>query len=126
MRKNNLEGFEEYLKEVINFSGLGDFIYLPIKTYSSGMASRLNFAILTSFDFECLALDEGFGTGDLNFTEKAEARANEFIHQAGTLIFASHSDDLLRRFCNRGLVFDKGSIIFDGQLENALNFYHER
>ena len=90
------------------------------------MASRLNFSILTSFDFQCLALDEGLGTGDIDFTEKAQKRANEFIDQAGTLIFASHSNDLLKRFCTRGLVFDKGNIIFDGKLDSALNFYNER
>ena len=118
------KGFEEYLEEVINFSGIGDYIYLPIKTYSTGMASRLNFSILTAFDFECLALDEGLGAGDNDFTEKAQKRANEFIDKAGTLIFASHSDELLKRFCKRGLVFDKGSIVFDGLLDKALNFYY--
>ena len=126
MVKGSQKGFSQYLEEVINFSGIGDFIYLPIKTYSSGMASRLNFSILTSFDFQCLALDEGLGTGDIDFTEKAQKRANEFIDQAGTLIFASHSNDLLKRFCTRGLVFDKGNIIFDGKLDSALNFYNER
>ena len=126
MVKGSKKGFSEYLEEVVNFSGIGDYIFLPIKTYSTGMASRLNFSILTSFDFECLALDEGLGTGDINFTEKAQKKANEFIDQAGTLIFASHSNELLKRFCNRGLVFDKGNIIFDAPLENALDFYHER
>ena len=90
------------------------------------MASRLIFSILTSFDFDCLALDEGFGAGDNNFTEKAEVRTNQFIDKAGTLIFACHSDALLRRFCNRGLVFEKGSIIFDGPLDDALEFYNEK
>ena len=124
MMNGSKNGFEEYLNEVVDFSGIGDYIYLPIKTYSQGMASRLIFSILTSFDFECLALDEGFGAGDSNFTEKAEARTNEFIDKAGTLIFASHSDALLQRFCKRGLVFEKGSIIFDGPLGDALEFYN--
>lgn len=124
MINGSKEGFEEYLNEVIDFSGIGDYIYLPIKTYSQGMSSRLLFSILTSFDFDCLALDEGFGAGDSEFTEKAEARTNEFIKKAGTLIFASHSDALLKRFCNRGLVFEKGTIIFDGPLDDALKFYY--
>ena len=126
MMNGSKQGFEEYLNEVINFSGIGDYIYLPIKTYSQGMSSRLIFSILTSFDFECLALDEGFGAGDSDFTEKAEARTDEFIKKAGTLIFASHSDDLLQRFCKRGLVFEKGSIVFDGLLNDALKFYYEK
>ena len=126
MINGSKNGFDQYLEEVVNFSGIGDYIYLPIKTYSQGMASRLNFTILTSFDFECLALDEGFGAGDSNFTEKAEERTNEFIDKAGTLIFASHSDSLLQRFCNRGIVFDKGSITFDGKLDDALDFYYDK
>ena len=65
MMNGSKNGFEEYLKSVVDFSGIGDYIYLPIKTYSQGMASRLIFSILTSFDFECLALDEGFGAGDV-------------------------------------------------------------
>ena len=90
------------------------------------MESRLLFTILTSFNHECLALDEGFGTGDNDFYEKAEIKMNSFLKDTGTLIFASHSEDLLKRFCNRGLVFDRGSIVFDGLLDDALNYYHEK
>ena len=90
------------------------------------MVSRLLFTILTSFTHECLALDEAFGTGDNDFFEKAEKKMNDFIDKAGTLVFASHSEDLLRRFCDRGLVFEKGNIVFDGTLIDALDFYHEK
>ena len=124
MIKGSQNGFSQYLEEVVEFSGIGDYIYLPIKTYSQGMASRLIFSILTSFDFECLALDEGFGAGDNDFTGKAEQRTVQFIKNAGTLVFASHSDALLKRFCTRGLVFQKGSIIFDGSLDDALKLYN--
>ena len=126
MVQGSEDGFEEYLKEIKDFSGIGDYIYLPIKTYSQGMESRLLFTILTSFNHECLALDEGFGTGDNDFYEKAEIKMNSFLKDTGTLIFASHSEDLLKRFCNRGLVFDRGSIVFDGLLDDALNYYHEK
>ena len=117
-------GFGEFLEKVIEFSGIGDFIYLPINTYSEGMASRLLFTLLTSFKHECLALDEGLGAGAHDFYNKAEKRLDEFIKSAGTLIFASHSDKLLERYCERGLVFAKGRIIFDGDLKDALNFYY--
>ncbi len=125
MRNNHLKGFEQYLEEVINFSGLGDYIYLPIKTYSLGMMGRLIFTILTSFDHECLALDEGFGSGDTDFRKKAEERTNEFIKKTGTLVFASHSKELMKKFCTRGLVFNKGQIMFDGPLSEAFNFYEK-
>ena len=126
MVHGNLRGFEAFCEGVIEFSGLGDFIHLPIKTYSEGMAARLLFSMLTAFSHECLAMDEGFGAGDFSFYEKAQQRMQSFIEQAGTLFLASHSDALLKQFCQRGLVFDQGSIVFDGELTAALNFYHSR
>jgi ABC-type polysaccharide/polyol phosphate transport system ATPase subunit len=126
MVQGNLRGFEAFCEGVIEFSGLGDFIHLPIKTYSEGMSARLLFSMLTAFSHECLAMDEGFGAGDFSFYEKAQQRMQAFIEQAGTLFLASHSDALLQQFCQRGLVFDQGSIVFDGDLDSALNFYHSR
>jgi lipopolysaccharide transport system ATP-binding protein len=121
----NLRGFEHFLDEVVAFSGLGDFVHLPVKGYSEGMAARLLFSVLTGFQHECLALDEGFGAGDSQFHERAQERMRAFVDGAGTLIMASHSDDLLRQFCQRGLVFDQGRIVCDTDLESALEYYHE-
>ena len=126
MVKGSQKGFDEYLEEIKEFSGIGDYVYLPIKTYSQGMEARLLFTILTSFKHECLALDEGFGTGDNDFYAKAEIKMNSFLEEAGTLIFASHSEELLKRFCSRGLVFERGTIVFDGLLDDALSYYHEK
>ena len=120
----NLNGFNEYLKEIVDFSGLGDYISLPIKTYSDGMSARLIFSLLTSCEHDCLAIDEGFGTGDSEFFERAEKRLKSFIDSAGTLFLASHSEELLRQFCTRGIVFNHGSIVYDGLLDEALNYYH--
>ena len=124
MVNGHLRGFEDFCDDVVAFSGLGDFIHLPVKTYSQGMAARLLFAVLTGVSHDCLAMDEGFGAGDTSFYEKAEERMTRFLSSAGTLLLASHSDELLRRFCRRGLVFDSGRIVFSGPLENALDFYH--
>ena len=125
MKKGSLRGFDNYLKEIIEFSGIGEFIYLPIKIYSLGMVERLIFTILTSFNYQCLALDEGFGAGDSDFTKKAAERTNKFIENAGTLVFASHSINLLKQFCKRGIVFKKGKIVFDGSLNQAIEFYEK-
>ena len=122
----HLRGFEEFCNEVIEFSGLGDFVHLPLKTYSEGMAARLLFSVLTSGSHECLAMDEGFGAGDTSFYEKAQERMSRFLRSAGTLLLASHSDELLRRFCCRGLVFNSGRVVFSGPLEAALDFYHSK
>jgi lipopolysaccharide transport system ATP-binding protein len=122
----NLRGFDAFLEDVIEFSGLGDFIHLPMKGYSEGMSARLLFSMLTASKHDCLALDEGFGAGDARFFERAQHRMEAFIASAGTLLLASHSNDLLRQFCVRGLVFDQGEIVCDAPLEEALSFYHER
>lgn len=121
----HLRGFHEFLQEIVEFAELGDFIHLPMKGYSEGMSARLLFALLTSGSHDCLALDEGFGTGDARFFERAQRRMEEFISTAGTLVLASHSEELLSRFCRRGLVFDQGQIVFDGPLTESLSFYHE-
>jgi ABC-type polysaccharide/polyol phosphate transport system ATPase subunit len=124
MVQGNLHGFQQFYEGVLDFSGLGDFIHLPIKTYSEGMAARLLFSMLTAFTHECLAMDEGFGAGDFSFYEQANLRLQTFMDAAGTLLLASHSELLLRQFCQRGLVFEQGSIAFDGDLDHALSFYH--
>jgi ABC-type polysaccharide/polyol phosphate transport system ATPase subunit len=120
----SLKGFDPFLEGVIEFSGIGDYVHLPLKGYSDGMRARLMFAMITGSPQECLALDEGFGTGDNRFYRRARMRMQEFVDQTGTLLLASHSPDLLRRFCTRGLVFDEGSIVFDAPLADALSFYH--
>jgi lipopolysaccharide transport system ATP-binding protein len=125
LQTGSLRGFSDFLEEIVGFSELGDFIHLPMKSYSEGMSARLLFALLTSGCHDCLALDEGFGAGDARFFERAQARLSEFIDAAGTLVLASHSEDLLRQFCDRGLVFKEGQIVFDGDIGNSLHYYHE-
>ena len=110
MMKHNLKGFEEFLEDIVSFSGLGSFIHLPIKTYSEGMCARLIFSMLTSSSHECLVIDEGFGTGDSDFFERAQKRMESFMNSATTLILASHSEFLLKQFCIRGIVLNHGSI----------------
>jgi lipopolysaccharide transport system ATP-binding protein len=124
MIHGNLTGFRAFSEDVIQFSGLGDYIHLPIRGYSQGMTARLLFALLTGIRHQCLAIDEGIGTGDSRFMEAAQRRLDTFIKGAGTLFLASHTDSLLKRFCVRGLVFDQGMIVFDGPVQDALDHYH--
>ncbi len=124
LNNHSLVGFESFLDEIVEFSGLGSYISLPIKTYSEGMSARLVFSILTSSPHDCLAIDEGFGTGDSDFCDRAEERMKQFMESAATLFLASHSEELLKQFCNRGLVFSHGSVAYDGPLDAALNYYH--
>jgi len=123
MMHGNLSGYKSFAEDVMQFCGLGDYIHLPIKGYSQGMTARLLFALLTGIPHQCLAIDEGIGTGDSRFMEAAQRRLDTFIEGAGTLFLASHTDSLLKRFCVRGLVFDQGMIVFDGPLQEALEHY---
>jgi lipopolysaccharide transport system ATP-binding protein len=109
--------------EIVEFAGLGEFIDYPIKTYSAGMQVRLAFAISTAVGGDVLLLDEVIGAGDANFMEKAQRRIAGLIEQAEILILASHDFKALENFCQRGLVFDHGEIIFDGDITNAVSVY---
>lgn len=126
LMNNSMRGFKDYLADIVEFSGLGDYIHLPMKGYSDGMRARLMFALITSSTHECLAVDEGFGAGDMSFFKRARKRMTSFVESAGTLILATHSEALMRQFCTRGIVFSQGSIVCDAPLDEALSFYaHE-
>jgi ABC-2 type transport system ATP-binding protein/lipopolysaccharide transport system ATP-binding protein len=100
---------------IIEFTELGSFIDLPLRTYSNGMRARLAFGIATAVVPEILLLDEGLGTGDAAFIEKANKRLNEFVSRAGILVLASHSDALIRRFCNKHVLLERGKIASMGE-----------
>lgn len=101
---------EERIESIIAFSELGDFIDLPLKTYSQGMAARLAFAIATEMEPEILLMDEWIGAGDPAFQEKAKVRMSEFAEKAGIVVLASHKHDLLRSFCNKLMELEHGRI----------------
>lgn len=125
LQEGNLKGFDSFQEKVIDFCELGEYINLPLKGYSEGMLNRLLFSILTTFNYECLALDEGFGASDASFFNKAQKRLEDFLDNSGTLFFASHSEELLLRFCKRALLFRNGELIFDNKIDIVLEKYHE-
>lgn len=112
--------------DVIKFSGLGDFIGLPVRTYSNGMLVRLSFAIATTLDPEILLMDEGIGAGDAQFAEGAKARLEEFYRRLDVLVIASHSDDLIRQLCNKAMLLEHGKVIVYGGVEEVIETYHKR
>ena len=111
--------------ETAEFSELGEYLSLPISTYSSGMRARLAFSITSSIEADILLIDEVFGAGDAAFTEKAAKRMEEMIHSSEIMVFASHSDELLRRFCTRGILLIDGEVKYIGTVERALSSYHQ-
>jgi ABC-type polysaccharide/polyol phosphate transport system ATPase subunit len=123
LNRNTIRGFDAFLEELMEFTQLADFIHLPIRTYSEGMRTRLQFGLLTAFRHEALALDEGIGAGDQWFLSRARERLGQFLGEVGTLILASHSNELLNQFCSRGIVLSHGSIVFDGPIHEAFAAY---
>jgi ABC-type polysaccharide/polyol phosphate transport system ATPase subunit len=92
---------QELIPSIEAFTELGDFLEAPVRTYSSGMLMRLMFAVNTANKPEILLVDEMFGTGDKGFQEKAKARMEDIISSAKIFVFASHSEELIKKFCNR-------------------------
>ncbi len=102
---------EDMINDVVEFSELGEFIYMPISTYSSGMSMRLTFAIATYRPSDIILLDEWLSAGDVNFAPKAQVRMKRFIDASKILFLASHDINLLRNTCNRIIFLEKGSIV---------------
>jgi lipopolysaccharide transport system ATP-binding protein len=100
--------------EIIDFSGLGDFIDLPIRTYSSGMSMRLAFSIATSVEADILLMDEWLSVGDADFVKKAEDRLKALVNKTPILVMASHSPEILKEVCSRVMRLEKGKICLEG------------
>ena len=108
---------------IVDFAGIGDFVSLPMRTYSSGMAARLRFAIAAAKSHNVLMIDEALGTGDAEFKRKSEQRIRELRDEAGTLFLVSHSLDTVRDACTRAIWLDKGLIRMDGDVNDVLDAY---
>ena len=115
----------ERMEEIIDFSGLGDFIDMPFRTYSSGMQLRLAFAVSTSVRPQILVLDEWLSTGDEEFRHRAEKRMKDVVDSTDILILASHSRQLLEENCNRVVWLEHGKIKMDGGASDILKSYFE-
>jgi ABC-type polysaccharide/polyol phosphate transport system ATPase subunit len=109
--------------DIAAFSELGSFLDMPLHSYSAGMQARLAVAISTCIEPEILLLDEGIGTGDKAFLEKAERRVAALIDRAGILVLASHDEALVRQTCSKGILMERGRVIMAGPLEQVLAHY---
>lgn len=98
-------------QEVIEFADLGDYIHMPMRTYSSGMAMRLAFALATAGTADIVLMDEWVSAGDADFSKKADHRLMEKLNKAKIMVLASHSEDLIRRHCNKILRLEHGRIV---------------
>jgi ABC-2 type transport system ATP-binding protein/lipopolysaccharide transport system ATP-binding protein len=113
----------EKADDIIEFCDLGDYIQMPVRTYSSGMLMRLAFAITTAVESEVLIMDEVIGTGDAAFFERAERRMQEFVARSNVLLVATHSPDIVKKWCNKAMLFQHGKLVEAGPVDAVLATY---
>ena len=108
---------------IIDFSGIGDFIFQPLRTYSTGMVMRLAFAVAVHVDPDILIVDEVLAVGDTSFYSKCLEKIMEFRHSGKTLIFVSHSSAMLKMLCDRAIWLDHGQLMADGDITEVAALY---
>jgi ABC-type polysaccharide/polyol phosphate transport system ATPase subunit len=104
---------ERSIPGIEDFTELGQFLAMPVRTYSAGMTTRLLFAVATAVHPEILLVDEVLGAGDAAFQEKARQRMTEFVARASIFVLASHAPDLMKQFCTRLIKLEHGKIVSD-------------
>jgi ABC-type polysaccharide/polyol phosphate transport system ATPase subunit len=115
---------ERKVPEIERFSELGEYLSLPIRTYSMGMTTRLGFSLAAVLEPEIFLLDEGISAGDARFTGRAAARLQELARRSAILVLASHSEELIRSTCNKAALLKSGRIVKIGKVEEILVAYH--
>jgi len=117
MRGHTIRQIQAKVPEIIEFSDLGQFIELPMKTYSAGMATRLVFAVATSLEPDVLLMDEWIGAGDAGFFQKAMDRLHGILERSRVIALASHNVPLIQSLCNKLIVLDAGQQVYFGPIE---------
>jgi ABC-type polysaccharide/polyol phosphate transport system ATPase subunit len=114
------------IDEIAEFTELGYYLDMPVRTYSSGMMVRLCFAVATSLQPEILLMDEWLGAGDAAFLAKARRRMEAFVANSSIMVLASHSMPLLQEWCNRAILLDHGRIVCVGDVAEIADIYETR
>lgn len=111
MQGLDFEEIKRLTPDIVEFSGLGDFLDMPVRTYSSGMTLRLAFSIVTSVHADILLMDEWLSVGDADFVHKAEERLQKLVDAASILVLASHSPEVISTLCNVKITMEHGEIV---------------
>lgn len=119
------EEIDLIIDKIIDFVELDNYFDMPVRTYSSGMAARLGFALAVFSAPDILIIDEVFAVGDKLFKEKSRAKTIELFNSGKSILFSSHSDSLIRQFCSRVIYINNGEVVFDGDVEEGLCMYNE-
>jgi len=122
MKKHEIKEKEQ---EIIKYSEIDEeYIDQPIRSYSSGMKARLGFALVVCTNPDIIIIDEALSVGDSKFKKKCEKTIKEMIENGATVLFVTHSLRSAMKFCTRGIVIDRGKIYFDGEINEAIEFYN--
>lgn len=116
---------KERYDDIVEFSGLGENIDLPMRSYSSGMSARLRFAISTAVIPDILMIDEALATGDAKFRAKSMKKMEEVREHAGTVFLVSHNAQTVTSFCNRAIWMEQGRVVEDGPVDEVMERYTE-
>lgn len=117
------EFLDEKFDEIVDFSGLGEFIEVPIKNYSSGMKARLGFSIATVVEPDILILDEVLSVGDKKFRKKSEKKIMSMFDKGVTVLFVSHSLEQVQRLCDKAIILDSGRLVAKGPVDQIARIY---
>lgn len=113
------------VNDIAEFSELGDFLHKPVRMYSAGMGMKLAFGVATAGQPDILLVDEVIGVGDARFMHKATSRLENLLHNSNILVLTSHDNEVIKKFCNKALVLDKGNMVYFGPVDEALSFYNK-
>lgn len=116
---------EEKYREIVKFSGLKEFIDVPVKNYSSGMKARLGFSIATAITPEILILDEVLSVGDAKFRKKSERKIQSMFDQGVTVLFVSHSTNQVKKICNKAMILEEGRLLCYGDVDEIVERYEK-
>ena len=116
---------EAAVEEIAAFSGLGEYLYMPMNTYSGGMLARLSFSIATAWNASTLLMDEWIGAGDIGFFKMAEDRLVNMVDRVKILAVTTHNPAILKRFCNRAIVMSHGAMVYEGGVEDSWTYFQE-
>lgn len=116
---------DKKIPEIEKFSELGEYLSLPIRTYSAGMITRLGFSLATTLQPDIILIDEGIAAGDARFEERATERMKEFIGASNILVLASHAEHLINALCNKAALMQSGRILEIGPVDDILRKYHD-
>lgn len=117
------KGIKKKFDEIVDFAGIGSFLDTPVKRYSSGMYIRLAFSVATHLESDILLLDEILAVGDANFQQKSLKKITEMALSGRTVILVTHNLSAVRNLCSRGILLEKGKLLFDGPAEQCVDKY---